>query len=171
MKRQILAGLATAGALTLWVGSSAFASEDPAETLLQRAEAIAATASDQVSTCAEAQIAKLEATAAPQGVDADAWEQAVETANETVLSKAEAAQAAIQAKLDTFAEAVEAADEDNATLPTEADLTTLHTDVNAIATAACDDIKTVEIKTPTTPPADTENDNETGDTGDSKTND
>ncbi len=27
MKRQILTGLAVAGALTLWVGSSAFASE------------------------------------------------------------------------------------------------------------------------------------------------
>ena len=171
MKRQILAGLATAGALTLWVGSSAFASEDPAETLLQRAEAIAATASDQVSTCAEGQIAKFEATAAPQGVDADAWEEAVETANETVLSKAEAAQAAIQAKLDTFAEAVEAADEDNATLPTEADLATLQTDVTAIATDACNQIKLVQIVTPTTSPADTENDNETGDTGDSKTND
>src|SRR6267143_1584001 len=38
MKRQILTGLAVAGALTLWVGSSAFASEDPAEAVLQQAE-------------------------------------------------------------------------------------------------------------------------------------
>ncbi len=171
MKRQILTGLAVAGALTLWVGSSAFASEDPAETLLQRAEAIATTASDTVSTCAEAQITKLEATAKPANVDADAWEQAVETANETVLSKAEVAQEAIQAKLDTFAEAVEAADEDNATLPTEADLTQLQTDVTAIATAACTDINSVAIVTPTTTPTDTEDDNEKSDTGDSKTSD
>jgi hypothetical protein len=174
MKRQILAGLAVAGALTVWVGSSAFANQDPAETLLQRAEAIAATASDQVSTCAEAKITQLETTTKPTGVDADAWEQAVETANETVLSKAEAAQAAIQAKLETFAEAVEAAEEDNATLPTEADLTTLQTDVTAIATAACTEINAVTIVTPTTTPADTENDNSTVETGDkteSKTSD
>src|SRR5712692_10578495 len=89
MKRQILTGLAAAGALTLWVGSSAFASEDKTETLLQRAEARATTAIDTVSTGAEAQITKREATAKPANVDADAWEQAVETANETVLSKAE----------------------------------------------------------------------------------
>src|SRR5207245_1436094 len=98
MKRQILTGLAVAGALTLWVGSSAVANEDPAETLLQRAEAVGATASDTVSTCAEA-------------------------------------------------------------------------DVTAIATAACHDINSVAIVTPTTTPTDTENDNEKSDTGDSETSD
>ena len=166
MKRQILAGLAVAGALTVWVGSSAFANEDPAETLLQRAEAIAATASDHVSTCAEAKITQLEATTMPAGVDADAWEQAVETANETVLSKAEAAQAAIEAKLEAFAQKVETAGEDGATLPGDADLAALETDVTAIATAACTDINAVAIVTPTTTPADTENDNSNVETSD-----
>lgn len=179
MKRQILTGLAVAGALTLWVGSSAVANEDPAETLLQRAEGFAAAASDQVSTCAETQIAKFEAKTPPAGVSSDAWETVVETANETVLSKTEAAQAAIAAQFETFTQTVDTADEDDATLPTEADLLAFQTKVDDIAAAACTDISNVQIGAPsTTPPADTENDNEksgetgdTGDTGDSKTSD
>src|SRR5713226_784053 len=147
MKRQILAGLAVAGALTLWVGGSAFANEDPAETLLQRAEGFAVAASDQVSTCAETQIAKFEAKTPPAGVSSDAWEKVVEAANETVLSKAETAQAAIAAQFETFAQTVETADEDGATLPTEADLLAFQTKVNDIATAACSEISNVQIGT------------------------
>jgi hypothetical protein len=181
MKRQILAGLAVAGALTLWVGGSAVANEDPASTLLQRAEGFAAAASDQVSTCAETQIAKFEAKTPPAGVTADAWEQVVETANKTVLNKTETAQAAIAAQFETFAQTVDTADEDGVTLPTEADLLAFQTKVNDLATAACTDISNVQIGTPSTTPADSENDNEqggdTGDlqgdnkTGDSKTSD
>ena len=167
MKRQILAGLAVAGALTLWVGASAFANEDPAEMLLQRAEGFAVAASDHVSTCAETKIAEFEAKTPPTGVSSDAWEKVVETANETVLSKAETAQAAIDAQLETFGQTVDTADEDGATLPTEADLLAFQKTVNDIATAACTEITNVKIGTPsTTPPADTENDNERGDTGD-----
>ena len=174
MKRQILAGLATAGALTLWVGSSAFASDDPAETLLQQAETYATQASSAVTTCAETKIAALEATPTPANVDSDAWETAVENATEKVSGLADSAQSSIEAALETFSENVETADENSTTLPT---LQSFKDEINLIAdpsnggNPACAAIEAVTIVTPTTPPADTENDNETGDTGDSKTND
>jgi hypothetical protein len=165
MKRQILAGLAVAGAMTLWVGSSAFASEDPAETLLQQAETYAAQASSAVTTCADAKIATLEATQVPNGVDPDAWENAVETATETVAGLADTAQSSIDAALENFNESVEAADENGTTLPT---LDSFKAEINAIAdpnnggNPACAGIEAVTIVTPTTP-AETENDNSQGD--------
>ncbi len=175
MKRQILAGLATAGALTLWVGSSAFASDDPAETLLQQAETYAAQASSAVTACAETKIAALEAmTPTPANVNPDAWEQAVEKATEKVSGLAENAQSSIDTALENFSETVDTADENGTTLPT---LQSFKDEINLIAdptnggNPACKGINDVTIETPTTPPADTENDNESGDTGDSKTND
>ncbi len=173
MKRQILTGLAVAGALTLWVGSSAFASEDPAETLLQQAETYAAQASSAVTTCSETKIAALEATQVPNGVNSDAWENAVETATETVAGLAETAQSSIDAALETFNENVETADESGATLPT---LDSFKTEINAIAdptnggNPACAGIEAVSIVTPTTAPADTETENDNSQ-GDSKAGD
>ena len=148
MKRQILAGVALAGALSLWAGAAAFASEDSgdqAEALLQQAEGFTATASDAVSNCAEARISTFENTSAPSGVNADAWEQAVETANETVLGIVEKTQAQLESKLDTFAKAVDAADENGIALPT---IGTFQQDLNAIATAACQAIGNVNIIAP-----------------------
>jgi len=169
MKRQILSGLAVAGALTLWVGSSAFASEDPAETVLQQAEAYAATASTNVTNCAETKIAALEATTpTPANVDPEAWGNAVETATEKVAGLAETAQSSIDAALETFNETVETADENGTTLPTAADF---QTEVNAIATAACSEINAVAIVPPTAAPADTETDNNSADKSDTKTSD
>ena len=180
MKRQILTGLAVAGALTLWVGSSAFASEDPAEAVLQQAETYAATASTNVTNCAETKIAALEATTpTPANVDPEAWGSAVETATEKVAGLAEKAQSSIDAALETFNETVETADENGTTLPTAGDF---QTEVNAIATKACADINAVEIVPPTATPGDTETDNNSADksdtsdksetkSGDSKSND
>lgn len=158
MKRQIIAGLAVAGALTLWVGASAFASDDPAETLLQQAGAAADAASAQVSACAEAKLATFENTQA--NADSDAAEQAVETASETVSNIAETAQQKIDAELESFSDRVDNADEDGATLPTAADLATFTMTVNGFATDACNAINAVTVGPTVTPPAETENDTE-----------
>jgi len=154
MKRQMMAGVALAGALSLWAGAAAFAAEnsdDAAEALLQQAQSYVALANDKVSQCAETRITTFENTPAPAGVNADAWEEAVETANDTVLGIVESTQAQLQSKLDAFAKAVDAADENGTALPT---LDSFKADINAIADPtnggkpACDAIANVHIVTP-----------------------
>src|SRR2546421_3404285 len=145
MKRHVFAGLAVAGALSLWAGSAAVAADNPADTLLHTAHGFAAAASEKVSGCAETQITAFEAASPPAGLDAETRDQAVERANEKVLSRTEAAHSAIWAHFEAFAETVDQADEDGATLPTQTDLNTFKTAVDKIATDACADIALIKI--------------------------
>lgn len=160
MKRQVVAGLALAGALSLWAGASAFANEnsgDPAEALLQAAETAASIASDTVSNCAEAQIATFEAAKPPTGVSEDAAEQAVDTAVTKVENRAAKAQSDIEAALEAFESQVERADEDGTTLPAVQKTP----DFTSIANQACSDISSITISWPSPSVTSTDKENDT----------
>ena len=141
-RSKMFAGLAVAGALTLWTGIGGLAHDETPSALETQAAGFAAAATGAVNTCETAQIAAakaLEAQAVAAGKDPEAAnELAAETVGQ-VQDIASNARDAIDSALSDFVEQIdESADAgDQGATPI---VDTFKTLVDGIATKACTDM-------------------------------
>lgn len=163
MKRNLLAGISLAGALTILGGVAAFAEPDEAEpgaALIQQAEQKAHEAMVGIHVCARVEMLSLRTQPKPANVTQEAWDQAVEQAQGQVESLVETADQQIETATETFDNAVEAAVENGTALPS---LTTLSDSLTKTTTDTCTAISNVKVTVSTTD-KDTETESEHHDT-------
>lgn len=154
MKRNLLAGISLAGALTILGGVAAFAEPDEAEpgaALVQQAEQKAHEAMVGIHVCARVEMQSLRTQQKPANVTQQAWDQAVEQAQGQVETLVETADQQIETAAENFDNAVEAAAENGTALPS---LTTLTASLTKTTTDTCTAISNVKVTVSTvTPPA------------------
>jgi hypothetical protein len=145
--RKVFIGLAAAGALTLWVGASALAdSEQPSSAMLEiQAQALLATTTANIETCAATKLTALAGQAAPSGVNAEAWAGALEAAGNKVDELAESGSNKARALTNAFDGSL---DDEDVAAPTPTDTTELQTSLTQLQTQVCAAINAVTVHVP-----------------------
>ena len=146
---KVFAGLAVAGALTVWVGASALAdNEQPSTATLEvQAQALLATTEANIETCAATKLTALAGQTAPSGVNAEAWAGALEAASNKVDALAESGSNKAEALTNAFDGSLEGGDEDVAA-PTPTDTSELQTSLTQQQTQVCAAINAVTVHVP-----------------------
>jgi hypothetical protein len=179
MNRKLFAGIAVAGALSLFMGASATAFDDEGEAgdvLTMQAQALTDQTIAGIDACAEARIAVLESQPAPTGVNRDAWQGAVEAATNKVEALAESGEHKAEAAVESLESSIEESDAQGQQVPSLDSLTAallaLYDPANPNA-GVCGQINAVTVHqpSPTVTRTNHENDDEDSDEHESEHHD